>query len=80
MRIQVEKHMAAEGLWVQKKQQLARAHPGPPTPPFLAQPRGLEILSFPTKLISPIKGNQLLGRPVESADILTIFHWPADPP
>lgn len=48
-----------------------------PTPPFLPQPRGLEILSFPTKLMSPIKGKQLLGSRLLT--ILTPVHWPADP-
>lgn len=48
-------------MWAQKEQQLARACPGPPTPPSLPQSRGLEILSFPTKLMSPIKVNQVVG-------------------
>lgn len=48
-------------VWALKEQQLACACPGPPTPPSQPQSRGLEILSFPTKLMSPIKVNQLVG-------------------
>lgn len=48
-------------MWALKEQQLACACPGPPTPPSQPQSRGLEILSFPTKLMSPIKVNQLVG-------------------
>lgn len=60
MQIQAERHGCRGAVWIQKEQQLVCARAGPPTPPFLPQPRGLEIL-FPTMLIPPIKGNQLLG-------------------